>query len=550
MAETLDSISIKYASDLQALGNTVGSDLQSLGRTIFPRLVLAPSDSDRSADVYDWAITAYSEGVGDSTKGIYGKYVIGAQKLSELLGKSVNSYITDHLSEFSSESSQSKIDAYMARINKISTDSGDVVSKLFSDFSTLFSDNLVASQRQSFIYYSKGITDSCLGRLDRALADTVSHLDQLLAKLGSGPVSDVDREDLNRILTESSDAYSKSVEQAISVYQSALSVYKYPGPDAQPIVDASQKLISDKISYVNQEASAKFSDVATKLSQLSGEASVAMVQLLARFRSDLFQYRVRQMSLVSNDTSAAIASLELCLRSVRNYLNSARIKQVRDSSTLRESIRAVGDQAENMLSDGVYDVQSTFVDAINSHQTDINFKISSLQSKLISDINLIGGLTQEDSDRFQLTVSTVVETLGSYISFVFTAADSRVGNIVDYVKVESEKLIKSFVSDRPIIRFLGGFTFPGSIDPSGTNTYSFSVQNVGEAAWYGWFNLRFEGSADPPVSRYVNGTYVVILPGATYVSEFAVPGTKFYNLVSPIITHVGITTVTTVDRHL
>jgi hypothetical protein len=530
---TFPEVKSRLISDISVLESKFDSNIRDLISVLTARAFGAIADPETANAVFDLISTAYPVGIGSGTSGIYGTYVHDLTSAIEKASQGINLFIASQIF-----SSQSEVDAIESQVNSLSdfissasSTSTDKISKSIETIAASFSSMLTIAQTRACKNYLNGIIDSFLGAIDRADEKFNADIDRLLAiyKEYKTLPSDI-VEATDHILTDISTAYNDSITAANKRFTDKLSIYKYFTIGAQSILDSGQSRISAAVSKSNANVLSRISLINSTLTTALSVIDYSMAYAIADLAFKLFKESVRLNSKLKNIVGKHVQRLDDMRGEVRRYVKMYYVPQYVDGYAYRNSKSSLSNGVASIISKTVSEVQKDYNDYANAFRVDYGISLENLQSYVIQYITThTPGITQSQMDSISSRLSAVISSENDRVSLVFTTQSNLLSAFIDSLYRYSEYILDSYYKSKPLLRFEGDVSLPSSITRTADNIVRFTVTNIGESSWVGWFGIKFtetsEEVSQPYVSRYNRRAgFITIAPSETAKVIVTIPG--------------------------
>jgi len=568
---SLSEIRAIFDSDIDQSVARFQTKLDSLVNPIISQIQAVPYEPITATDVFDKVTVAFSLGIGDSTSGIYGDFVVDLSAAVEKCSQSINRYVSNSMitSQQQLDAIQGEITSLSSHISSYSTEATTKVGNLITSASTKFSSALTVAQTKASEYFINYLTDSYLGaiaRADKHAQESIDRLKSIYASYKTLPSSFYS--DVNNILTEISDTYNDAIDKANISYNDSISSYKYWSSSAENLIVSSQASISSALTSSNVKISALFTSLS---SDLYNKADYAFAVAITVLSSKMFTESIRIRNNLNNLVSSLSERANGTIKIIDRYFKDAYHPIYVDGSDYRNGKATVINGASQLLSDEVNSIineYNTKTDVISSNYSSF---LESLQADVISYINNnVPGLTEEQLATIESKLSTAINKYNDRISNYFTVYSTKLSTVSDGLSSYLTRVTDKYYTKPPLLRYTGASTAPASItktlsyvddkDTDDTsddvtvynNKFTFDVINIGLTAWQGWFGIRLTSSVDYDTyaANYLEetgdtytGDYEVpyfkwnkrlglesLLPGQTKSFSIIVPGSLIYNL--------------------
>lgn len=545
------------------------SELTPFVDLLIKRVSAVPYEPISSTDVFDSAISSFSVGVGDSTTGIYGNYVVNLTSVIEESTQSINLYVASLsiTTEKQLKSVQDQINALSDHISASVADVNDKVSSLLTSANDRFTAALTTAQIKASKFYIISITDSFVAAIDRAdkrADESVKRLIALYTSYKSIPSGFYD--DVNTILTEISSKYNDEINNANTAYNTALSAYKYYSSFATDQMTSSQLTIKTAIDSSSAKLGSLFDEVSRTFTYKTDieRADLVTAYVIATFSSKSFDETIRIRNELNNLIDGISKKAEITLRALERYFVSGYHPIFVDGVDYRNSKSSLINGASKLISDALTSLYEEYNNTTSVLSTNYSTFLNNMYSVAIEYVNNnVKDLTEDRVSDISNRLSIAVSRYNDRVSSHFTVYSGYLGYISDGLSTHLKKCVDLYYTNVPLIRFTGDISSPSHIskydsvtDDDGNvvlnNVFTFGVTNVGKLLWQGWFGVRltstvdldeysaayydetgeeYTGDYETPTFKWNYRTgFEFVSPGQTRMITISVPGSKIYNL--------------------
>jgi hypothetical protein len=565
----LPAIQSIFDTELASAFAQFESELTPFVDLLIKRVSTVPYEPISSTDVFDSAISSFSVGVGDSTTGIYGNYVVNLTSVIERSTQSINTWVASLSirTEKQLKSVQDQINALSDHISASVADVNTKVSSLLTSANDRFTSALTTSQIKASKFYIIAITDSfiaAINRADKRADESVKRLVALYVAYKSIPIGFYD--DVNSILTEISSEYNDEINNANTSYNTALSAYKYYSSAATDQMTASQLTIKNAIDISSAKLSALFDEVSRTFTYKTDieRADLVTAYAIAAFSSRVFDETVRIRNKLNNLIYGISKKAEITLRALERYFVSGYHPIFVDGVDYRNGKSALANGASKLISDALTSLYEEYNNTTSVLGTNYSTFLNDMYGTAVEYVNdNVKDLTDDRVSDISNRLSVAVGRYNDRVSSYFTVYSGYLSYISDGLSSHLKKYMDQYYTNVPLIRFTGDINTPSRIskydsitDDDGNvipnNVFTFGVTNVGKLLWQGWFGIRFTSTVDledysaayydetgeeytgdyeTPTFKWNYRTgFEFVFPGQTRMITISVPGSKIYNL--------------------
>jgi len=525
----------KFDQDIKVAYDAFSSDINHLVDSLISqmRASASPFPGESFESIFSRAPSEFSTGVGDSSSGAFGALMRRITSAVELVSQSVAKISTQLGSYDDINTVQKQVTELFAHVNSVVSDTNNKAIALVNSSSTKFYNEYNIILAFAAKLYVNTIIDTYVGTIKRAENILSVGVDKLISLYDSYPELPANfYENANSIITELSDDYNATINDANEAYSKSVASYKFytsSSTDALSVgntrirseIDASSKHVSDLFSSLSDRLKYKFIDKTLEhRAQVNKVIAAITVDFLDKTWIELGKLETK----ISNVTKKCLIQIEDSKTLIRDKLKIAYVPRYVDGVAYRNARASAYNDIVGSLSTISDSVRSEYEAASTNAINDYNESVSHLHSNLISYVNdVVSDLTQPDVDSINARVESMVSINNSVADRIVSTQHNALSFYLDNMYKFFTFAFNSMYSAKPLIRFEGAVSKPMSLSSEDINDFSFDVKNVGLSPWVGWFGIKFsqvlsaddiEAEVEPEVFRFnKRAGYVTVYPG-------------------------------------